>query len=270
MTLLNMNQRISIVIPVYNHSSALERSFDTLIRQTYRPLEVIIVDDGSTDNLENALLSFRTKREISGSIDHRTEISPAVEMTVLHQDNRGASAARNRGFAEATGEFVIFWDADTLARPEMLERLKRLLDERPEASYAYSRYKFGWKTMKSQEFNAEDLKKYNYIDTTSLVRSSVFSPPFRGRTQEGVYGGPFDESLQRFQDWDLWLTLLEQNKTGVFAPEVLFKKMVGDRIGISKWIPSLFFKLPWKTKAVIEYEESAKLVQKKHALWKQV
>src|SRR3989338_4036509 len=155
---------ISIVIPVYNHAHTLERCLRSIEGQTYRPIEVIIVDDGSTDSLSEVLNKLQFN------------FSP----TVIRQENMGAAAASNRGFKEATGEYIIFWDADTLARPEMLEKLLRALEGDKTAAYAYCRFKFGWKKMKSQEFNGEDLKSYNYIDTTSLVRRNVLSSLLEG------------------------------------------------------------------------------------------
>jgi hypothetical protein len=134
----------------------------------------------------------------------------------------------------------------------MLIKMLSALQNNPQASYAYSRFKFGWKKMKSHEFEPELLKKINYIDTTSLIRRADF--PIGG----------FDESLKRFQDWDLWLTMLVNKKTGVFVPEVLFKKIVNGRRGISSWLPSFIFKLPWKTKKVLEYKKAKEVILKKH------
>ncbi|HLD60946.1 MAG TPA: glycosyltransferase family A protein [Patescibacteria group bacterium] len=256
---------ISIVIPVYNHAHTLERCLRSIEGQTYRPIEVIIVDDGSTDSLSEVLNKLQFN------------FSP----TVIRQENMGAAAARNRGFKEATGEYIIFWDADTLARPEMLEKLLRALEGDKTAAYAYCRFKFGWKKMKSQEFNGEDLKSYNYIDTTSLVRRNVLSSLLEGGAGEvlgnalqyiptplfrGDASGPFDESLKRFQDWDLWLTLLEQGKSGVFVSEVLYTKIVHGRKGMSSWLPRFWYRLPWRGRATKEYERAKEIVLRKHRL----
>lgn len=78
--------------------------------------------------------------------------------------------------------------------------------------------------------------------------------------------GPFDTSLKRFQDWDLWLTLLERNKTGVFIPEVLYEKVVGTREGISTWLPCFMYLLPWKSREVKKYEFARQIIAKKHHL----
>ena len=106
--------------------------------------------------------------------------------------------------------------------------------------------------MLSRPFSAEKLKELNYIDVTALIRRN-----------QAV---PFDQKIKRFQDWDLWLTMLEQNKTGIFVPEILYKKAVGVRQGISQWLPRFVYKLPWKIKAVKEYEAAREIVLQKHGL----
>lgn len=231
---------ISVIIPVYNHAHTLKKTLDSLFNQTFRPLEVIIVNDGSTDNFTDVISVIPT------------EVEESLNLKIISQPNLGAPAARNRGFAESKGEYVIFWDADTLANPQILQKMFAYLQKHPEAAYAYSQFKFGWKRIKSQHFNVDKLKQVNYIDVTSLIRRADFTK--------------FDESLKRFQDWDLWLTLLESGKTGVFIPEVLYEKVVGSREGISTWLPSFMYLLPWKTKEVKKYDSTRSIILKKHGL----
>lgn len=230
-----MNPLISVIIPVYNHAKVLPQTVASVLKQTYRPLEIIIVNDGSTDNFS----------EVAKGLE---------EVKIINQDNKGAPAARNRGLTEAKGEFVIFWDADTLAEPQMLEKMYQALINNSGAAYAYSSFYFGFKKMLSQPFSAEKLKEQNYIDVTALI--------WRNQAV------PFDQNIKRFQDWDLWLTMLEQNKTGIFVPEILYKKIVGGRKGFrySNWLPRFVYKLPWKIKAVKEYEVAREIVLQKHGL----
>ena len=236
-----MNNLISVIIPVYNHSGTLEKCVGSIISQSYRPIEVIIINDGSTDGFE----------VVAGKILAGMQ-RPDLNVIIINQQNQGAPAARNRGFAASKGDLIIFWDADTVAEPAMLAKMKMALENNPAAAYAYSSFKFGWKKFACRAFNADELKKNNYIDVTSLIRRADFSG--------------FDESIKRFQDWDLWLTMLEKNKTGVFVPEILYAKIVGQRAGISRWLPRFFYRLPWVTKEVRRYRSARSLVLEKHGL----
>lgn len=264
-----MQPLISVIIPVYNHAHTLKSCIESVFNQTYRPLEVIVVNDGSTDNFDEVVKECLL-------ITDGDCIGVGSVLSVISQENSGAAAARNRGFASSKGEYVIFWDADTLAQPKMLEKMFVTLQNHPEASYVYSQFKFGWKKIKSQVFDANKLKQINYIDVTSLIRreslnchpeqSDRVSPKALAVAQGSLSNCPFDILLKRFQDWDLWLTMLEQGKTGIFISEVLYEKKVTGRKGISSWLPSFIYKLPWKTKQVEKYEEARNIIFKKHCL----
>lgn len=233
--------KISVIIPVYNHAHTLPQVFDSLLTQTHKDLEVIVVNDGSTDNFSETIKEILLNSKYS-----------SLNIQVVEQENSGAPAARNHGFTKSTGQFVIFWDADTVAEPSMLEKMLSVLKDNPEASYVYSGFKFGFKKFKSQKFDAEKLKKMNYIDVTSLIRREDFPG--------------FDENLKKFQDWDLWLNLLFKNKTGIYLPEILYKKIIAKKEGISSWLPSFFYKLPFKNKAVKKYEEGREIIYDKHKI----
>lgn len=254
-----MNPLVSVIIPVYNHAHTLKASIEAIFRQTYRPLEIIVVNDGSTDNFDQVVYECLQLTE-------NNCIGAGSLLSILSQENSGAPAARNKGFAASKGEYVIFWDADTMAENTMLQKMFDALQKNPQAAYAYSQFKFGWKVMKSQSFDANKLKQINYIDTSSLIRRSALN--CHPERSEGSLSGncPWDISLKRFQDWDLWLGLLEKGKTGVFVPEVLYAKIVKGRMGISNWLPSFMFRLPWKTGGVKRYEEARGVVLRKHKI----
>ncbi len=235
-----MNELVSIIIPVYNHAETIVSSLASIIEQTYRPIEVIIVDDGSTDDLDFVIKPYLEKIN-----------SEDISFKLIKQINAGAPAARNNGYEHSSGQYIIFFDADTVAKPEMIEKLHDKLAV-TNFSFAYSAFKYGFKTFLSREFDASELKKNNYIDVSALIRREDFPG--------------FDRSLKRFQDWDLWLSMLEKNKTGIYLPEVLYRKITGGRSGMSRWLPRFFYHLPFKTKSVRSYENSKKIVQKKHGL----
>lgn len=116
-----MNELISIIIPVYNAEHFLERCLSSLLSQTYKNLEIILVNDGSTDNSANIINQFAKK-------DSR--ISP------IHQNNQGVSTARNIGLKNANGDFIGFVDADDEVLPEMYEvLLKNALENKADISH---------------------------------------------------------------------------------------------------------------------------------------
>lgn len=114
---------VSTVIPVHNRPAMLPDAVDCVVRQTYRPVEVIIVDDGSTDETP----------EVGKAL-----VKEHPEQVQYHrQFNQGAGAARNRGFTRTRGEYVEFLDSDDLIAPTKFERQVAALRERPECGVAY-------------------------------------------------------------------------------------------------------------------------------------
>ncbi|WP_309088667.1 glycosyltransferase [Domibacillus sp.] len=105
-------EKISIIVPVYNVEDYIERCLNTICGQSYKNLEIILVDDGSSDNSMKICEEFSKK-------DNR--------IRVIHQSNQGVSAARNKGIGAATGDYIAFVDSDDYIHPEMYERLYMLL-----------------------------------------------------------------------------------------------------------------------------------------------
>jgi len=105
---MNKNEKISVIIPIYNSEKYLNRCLNSIINQTYTDLEIILVDDGSTDNSLNICKQY-------GKIDKRIKI--------IHQENAGASVARNKGIENSTGNFISFIDSDDYVDCDMFSVL---------------------------------------------------------------------------------------------------------------------------------------------------
>lgn len=235
---------ISVIIPALNEGKVLPRTLDGIFAQTYKDIEVIYINDASTDNTDDLIRPY---------LDRITYIK--------HDKNLDKQISRNEGIAASHGEYIFVCDADIVMRHDCLEKMAHELFEHPECSYAYSSFKWEWKVFKSYPFDAERLRKMNYINTASLVRRE--------------HHPGFDSSIKKLQDWDVWLTMLVKGHIGIYIPEVLFS--LGEnlarpvRVGISKWLPSFMYNTPWNMIGVrigqIErYEYWKKYIKKKHGI----
>jgi len=237
----NMPKLVSIIIPVYNRAEIFEKSLVSATLQSYGNIEIIVVDDGSEGNVERGM------RNVEKNSD--------VKIIYYRQENAGAPSARNRGFRESKGEYVIFWDADIEAESDMIEKMVEVLDKNQDINFVYSSFILGKKKMLAQVFSPIQLQKNNYIHTSSLIRREDFPM--------------FDEKLKRFQDWDLWLAMVENGKKGKWIDEYLFT-IISTGV-ISDWLPKLAYKkpwrfLPWWSAKVEKYENAKKIIIEKHHL----
>lgn len=233
---------ISVIVPVYNRVHLLREALTSLARQTYRYFEVIIVDDGSNEDVQKVIHPWKERLPIR------------FERLAT---NQGAPVARNRGFALAKGEFVLFLDHDATLERDALECFLRTLQASPEADVAYSAHRFGGKLFPSRAFDPTALQQGNYIHTTSLVRREAFPG--------------FDPSLKKFQDWDVWLTMAKQGSKKTWIRRSLFSVKAGGTM--SGWLPSIMYRLPWERlgwmpKRLKRYREAEAIIKRKHSLKK--
>lgn len=222
---------VSIIIPIYNQAGSINKCLKSIFAQTYKDFEVIVVNDGSNDYLIDVLKPWQDK------------------IKFYDQRNKGAPKARNFGYSKSRGEYLLFCDADIILKPTMLEKMLKTLENNPSYCYAYSSFKFGWKTFKLWPFDFQKLKQMPYIHTTSLIKRECFSG--------------FDENINKFQDWDLWLTLAKQQKYGIWINEVLFKIKAGGTM--SKWLPKWLYKIK-KLKQVKKYNQAKEIIKQKHGI----
>jgi glycosyltransferase involved in cell wall biosynthesis len=183
---------ISVVIPTYNRAATIARALDSVVRQSHRPIEIIVVDDGSTDG---------TLRAIDG------EHCPVPLTVVALGQNQGAAAARNHGIAMASGDYVAFLDSDDQWQPDKLERqLAALAEAGLEYGASYTgiaSYAEDGRLCALSRATAEgDLRlallNHNLVGSTSCMLAR--------RTLLQQIGG-FNASLRSCQDWDLWIRL---------------------------------------------------------------
>ena len=229
---------LSIIIPVYNQAEHLGNCLASIKKQTYNNYEIIVVDDGSNDDIKTIIKKY--KQIFS------------LKISYFEQKNQGASAARNRGAKLAKGEYLIFCDADIIMEVKMLELMRKTLIENPKSSFCYSSFLWGKKKFMLWTYDAQKLKKLPYINTASLIKREHFPG--------------FDEKLKRFQDWDLWLTMDETGHTGVWLNQILYRVSTGGAQTMSHWLPGPAYKLLPFLPAVKKYNQAKKIIIKKHNL----
>jgi glycosyltransferase involved in cell wall biosynthesis len=232
---------ISVIIPVFNQDEKLRCCLYSLLLQTYKDFEVIIVDDGSTDK------SLEIAKLMQAKFKHAE-----ILYKVIDQENKGAPNARNHGFQASKGDYLFFCDADTVLDKNCLWEMMNALENNTEATYAYSSFKFGDKLFKLQSYDWKKLRQMPYITTMSLIRTKDF--PNTG----------WDESLKKFQDWDLWLTIGERGGSGFWIDKQLFSVCAGGTM--SNWLPSFAYKFFPFLPAVKKYKMAVRVIKEKHGL----
>ena len=182
--------QVSVVIPTYNRAHILGRAIDSVLQQTHRDLELIIVDDGSSDG---------TAALVRGIEDPRVRY--------VHQQNRGVSAARNRGIAEARAEWLAFLDSDDEWLPQKLERqFSALRGVECAASYCGMLRFDGALTTRIPK--SENGVNAGAAPWPSLLMDGLwFSQTWLVPRQVVLTAGQFDERMSIWEDWDLFLRI---------------------------------------------------------------
>lgn len=190
------NPFVSVIIPAYNQAEFLREAIQSVLSQSYENYEIIVVDDGSTD--DTALIASQF----------------ADRIRYIHQDNQGLAGARNTGIYTAQGEFIGLLDADDQWRPNYLEEMLKLTASYPDASVYYCE-------AQGMDVNGLDLpqtfgssrllRKYSIYQI--LLRSNFIIPStVLMRRISILTAGLFDQNLRSFEDWDLWFRLLPEHK----------------------------------------------------------
>ncbi|MDQ6807699.1 MAG: glycosyltransferase family 2 protein [Actinomycetota bacterium] len=219
--------RISVLIPLYNHADHIESALDSIAGNRFKDLEIIVVNDGSTDDSLSAARRW---------MRHHDHVAGAV---ISHTVNRGLPHARNTALDFARGELVLIFDADNLLLPQCLQRLINTLDSRPQASFAYGILSgfdaHGPRQLLSQfEWEPTRLRRENYVDALALIKISVL---------RAVGGFKTDRRLYGVEDWDMWATMADHGYGGVLVPEIVARYRVSpsSMLSVTSLSPTIMY-----------------------------
>jgi len=192
--------KVSVVLPTYNQSQYLEKALQTVMCQTFRDFELIIVNDGSTDNTASLLTAFQ---------------HPQIH--VITQTNKGLPTALNNGFAAARGEYWTWTSTDNIVATTWLEELVHALEDSPaEVGYACSPY-----AVIDEHDRVLHTNKDQRFDVVSLLMRHTGNASFLYRAELAKKIGHYDVNLNYAEDLDMWVRMAQQTRA-VHVDKVLY------------------------------------------------
>ncbi|TDS11099.1 glycosyltransferase family 2 protein [Sphingobacterium paludis] len=202
---------VSIVIPCYNAEKTIHETLNSVLLQTYNNIEIIVVDDGSTDGSLKAIDSF---------------LAGQLKVRIITQHNCGQSKARNNGMYACDGEYVMFLDADDMLAPAYVSECVDVFQSFPETLLVYSDV---------QLFERETGKLHldTFILRQFLLRNCI--PSFcMLRTEQIKEAGGFDETMRNNEDWECWIRIIARFRGSVVKiPKALYfyrKRLSADSV----------------------------------------
>ena len=197
--------KASIIIPCYNHGHYLKEALDSALHSDFNDYEVIVVDDGSTDEDTLSIIE-----------ELKSQLRDRQNVIFIRQENQGLAGARNNGIRAAKGEYILPLDADNRIRPHYLRKATEVLDNNPAIGVVYAYAKFIGERDGFWEFPAFDARRLlleNFVEACSVLRKSVW---------EDCGGYDPDMGIMGYEDWDLWIGAMEKGWKFHLLTEPLF------------------------------------------------
>jgi len=243
---MKANPTVSIAIATYNRAHLLKRAIQSILNQTYQDFEIIVVDDGSTENTEEVVKSFTDKRI----------------RFIKHKENKGLSATRNTGIKAARGKYVAFQDDDDEWLPEKLEKQMNVFkNAQRKVGVVYTGF---WRIegdkkiyIPSREIQQKDgdihkeILKGNFITAqAAVVKKECFQ-----------ISGMFDEQIASRQDWELWIKISKDWYFKFIDEPLTIVYRIPDSISLRQKVAITGWK-PILEKHLTEFKKDRKLLAK--------
>lgn len=184
----------TIIIPVFNRAQVVQRTLDTVVAQTHRPLQVVLVDNYSDDNTLEVLEQFKTKHD-----------NPDFQVVVTQEEQRSAGAARNQGFNHAEGEWVMFFDSDDQMEPTLVEEYAKCVEKHQgklDIVSAKAWLCFPDGTKREAPFFRRDMLAVQILHSQLATQRYAVRRDFFAETKR------WDPELPVWNDWELGIRLL--------------------------------------------------------------
>ena len=182
-------KKVSIIIPCYNQAKYLPETLDSVLAQSFKDWECLIIDDGSIDNTEEIARIYCKKDD---------------RFKYIKQENQGPSVARNNGIRNSAGEFILPLDSDDLISKDYLSEAMRVFAENPKIKLVYCEAEFF-----GEKKGEWDLPEYSY--ERLLFENMIFCSAFYRRSDYDNTDGYNENMKYGFEDWDFWLSFLRRD-----------------------------------------------------------
>lgn len=242
--ILNMDPLVSVVIPCFNSELYIEDCVRSVLQQTYQKIEIILIDDGSTDDTLSKVKSFETK------------------IKILKKKNEGAASARNLGIQNSIGSYIAFLDSDDVWHPEKIEKQLRLMTEKNldlvycgGESFGHS----GIPTTYTPEFSGSCYEQFIEFPTRAIIILGCSSAMIQKSILE--FSGHFDsEFIGAAEDWDFFRRVCKYGKVG-YLNEILVKYRMHDGNVSARGIKDFYDGNLRAIKKMIKEDESINAVE---------
>lgn len=221
---------IDIIIPTFNRSNTLSRAIDSVLGQTYKDFNLIIVDDGSTDDTQNIVKPYLENKNVH----------------YLFQENKGVSAARNYGIQNSTNEWIAFLDSDDEWLSQKLEKQIQFHLLNPKINFIHSNENWirnGVRVNAPKKFD----KSNDRILERSLATCLISPSTVLMKRELGFQFKFFNEDMTICEDYDLWLKILLKEEVG-FVPDYLINKYGGHEDQLSTMYDAMDY---WRVKSLV-------------------
>lgn len=193
-------KKVSVIIPCYNQGKYLKETVDSVLNSTYKDIELIIVNDGSDDDITKSVLKELEKQTIN----------------IINIENSGVCNARNIGIKAASGDYILPLDADDRIANTYIEKAVSILEQNPDIGIIYCEAEF---------FGTGQNKKWNLKPATlsnMLIQNRIFPSGIYRKSKFLEVGGYKKEMELGCEDWDFWLSIIETGAKVYQISEVLF------------------------------------------------
>jgi len=216
--------KFSFIMPCYNDGKYIKQAVESILDQDVENIEVILIDDGSTDNSKLVIKQLEEQYD--------------KVKAIYFDKNQGACVARNAGAKIAKGEYYVHLPADSRLYPGMARIWLNAFEDNPDYDFVYGGYRFtddDFNELAGMDYFFEPFDPYllevtNYIDGSFPIKATTY---WETAKKMGMKDGLWDKNIKSLQDWDFWLSVVKNGGKGFYIRDIFFETVIPHKGGLS-------------------------------------